>query len=773
MKIKNMSSYTKFTFFILAFLIIVVIGIGTSYVKAPPPPTGQQFYIKGGKANKYCTVNATNKHVQCLNDTPNGLASTFVVENMGNGTHAIKSTSTNQYCTDFGDRISCGSDKAQAWEKFHWVDQSGAKFSLTGPKSGAKKLYCADEGSRIKCNRSSAGAWETFTLEMAPSPANPSSASVSIKPPEGASVVCNDGTGMVYRFMNGKLHHYPNPDIAKSWNPSWDKNILTFSAEECATVPKGEPLKMANPLSLPEGPISLLGPGLNKYCGVNPSSNSIECNLDATTTGLSSFRFQSMGDGTYALKNNSTNKYCRDTGSGIVCDSAQPLTHEKFHVVKGSATNTFSLTGPKSGTKRLYCADEGTRIVCNRNRAGPGEIFKHEPFRIMSVTPTEGASVSCGDGKVYRYMNGNLHHYPTPDIASSWNSSWDKNILTLTAEACAKFPKGDPLKMANPMSVPEGPLSLRGGGRDNRYCGVDTSKNIQCNLEATENTDSQFFFESMGDGTYALKNKTTNQYCRDTGDQINCSSAQPLKHEKFHYVKGTSPNTFSLTGPKSGTKRRFCADEGNRVICNRERAGPGEIFTHDTFRIMPAPVKPSSATVPSPASVQPSVPQGSFSLRGGGVDNKYCGLDESNNIQCNLDTVNETSEFVVEDLGDGTYALKNKSTNQYCTDNGDNVRCSSDQVKSWEKFHWVNGTNPNTFSLTGPKSGRKRLYCADEGNRIVCNRQKAGPGEMFTHETYAPENTDSTTVDEDENPVVADGGGFWTSFFLLFASWFS
>jgi hypothetical protein len=216
----------------------------------------------------------------------------------------------------------------------------------------------------------------------------------------------------------------------------------------------------------------------------------------------------------------------------------------------------------------------------------------------MPVTPPEGASVNCEDNTqaVYRYMNGTLHLYPSPEIASSWNSSWNKNILTLSTEACAKFPKGDPLKMANPLSVPEGPISLRGGGKG-QYCGVDASKNIQCNLEATENTDSQFFFESTGgDGTYALKNQTTNQYCRDTGDAIVCDSVQILSHEKFPFVEGTSPNTFSMTGPKSGTKRRFCADEGNRIVCNRERAGPGEIFTYDTYRVMPPNIDGSLET---------------------------------------------------------------------------------------------------------------------------------------------------------------------------------
>lgn len=63
---------------------------------------------------------------------------------------------------------------------------------------------------------------------------------------EGASVMCNDGTQAVYRYMNGMLRLYPTAEIALSWNNAWDKDIVTLSAEACAKIPKGVPLNMAS-----------------------------------------------------------------------------------------------------------------------------------------------------------------------------------------------------------------------------------------------------------------------------------------------------------------------------------------------------------------------------------------------------------------------------------------------------------------------------------------------------------------------------------------------
>jgi hypothetical protein len=139
----------------------------------------------------------------------------------------------------------------------------------------------------------------------------------------------------------------------------------------------------------------------------------------------------------------------------------------------------------------------------------------------------------------------------------------------------------------------------------------------------------------------------------------------------------------------------------------------------------------------------------------GGRGKQYCGVDSTtSSIQCNFaGATDDTTQFVVEDLGDGTFALKNMYTGQYCSDRGDKIECNKDEIGAWEKFHWIDQSE-STFSLTGPKSGVKRLFCADEVNRIVCNRGKAGPWETFTIGTSTP--LPSTTIVTDADTITSE-----------------
>ena len=132
----------------------------------------------------------------------------------------------------------------------------------------------------------------------------------------------------------------------------------------------------------------------------------------------------------------------------------------------------------------------------------------------------------------------------------------------------------------------------------------------------------------------------------------------------------------------------------------------------------------------------PPPPSQAVHIRGGRF-NKFCGVDGNKNVHCNHDATNDITTFFVEPQADGRYALKNKFTNQYCQDNGDKLTCNRGQALEQEKFHWRDQPEPNTFAMTGPKSGSKRLYCSDEGNRIACNRQSVGGWEKFTYHAVA------------------------------------
>lgn len=57
----------------------------------------------------------------------------------------------------------------------------------------------------------------------------------------------------------------------------------------------------------------------------------------------------------------------------------------------------------------------------------------------------EGQAIKCTNdkNKVYRYTNGQLRHYPSPQIASSWDKNWDKFVV----KDCRGVTIGAPMQM--------------------------------------------------------------------------------------------------------------------------------------------------------------------------------------------------------------------------------------------------------------------------------------------------------------------------------------
>ena len=116
------------------------------------------------------------------------------------------------------------------------------------------------------------------------------------------------------------------------------------------------------------------------------------------------------------------------------------------------------------------------------------------------------------------------------------------------------------------------------------------------------------------------------------------------------------PNgVYTLRGGRGG---KLCADEGNRVICNRDAVGAWEKFTIN---------KEGNA----------------YTLRGG-RNGKLC-ADEGNKITCNRDAVGAWEKFTVEKHGD-KFSLKGGRNQKYCADDSHTVQCNRDAVLGWEKF---------------------------------------------------------------------------------------
>jgi hypothetical protein len=68
--------------------------------------------------------------------------------------------------------------------------------------------------------------------------------------PVGESVRCGDGTGTIYRhWSEGELRPYLSPEVAASWNATWNQNIYDLSADQCASMLRGPPVQMKDSYS--------------------------------------------------------------------------------------------------------------------------------------------------------------------------------------------------------------------------------------------------------------------------------------------------------------------------------------------------------------------------------------------------------------------------------------------------------------------------------------------------------------------------------------------
>lgn len=112
---------------------------------------------------------------------------------------------------------------------------------------------------------------------------------------------------------------------------------------------------------------------------------------------------------------------------------------------------------------------------------------------------------------------------------------------------------------------------------------------------------------------------------------------------------------------RGGRHGKWCADEGNKVICNRNH-----ILSWETFEVVDAG-------------------SGRIGLRGG-RHRKMC-ADEGNKVVCNRNHLLSWEKFRVEDAGSGRIALRGGRNGRLCADEGHNVVCNRNAIGSWERFH--------------------------------------------------------------------------------------
>ena len=135
----------------------------------------------------------------------------------------------------------------------------------------------------------------------------------------------------------------------------------------------------------------------------------------------------------------------------------------------------------------------------------------------------------------------------------------------------------------------------------------------------------------------------------------------------------------------------------------------------------------------------------------GGKDGKYCAVD-SDIIKCNYvpNSFDSLEKFKLTKNSNGTYSFK--GGNKYCADEDNRIICNRGGIGGWERFK-ISKNSDGTYSLKGGKGGK---YCADEGNTIKCNRGGIGSWERFKIGKY---NKPNLSLRAGNSGAQLDGGG--------------
>jgi hypothetical protein len=241
----------------------------------------------------------------------------------------------------------------------------------------------------------------------------------------GQSIKCSSSEKGLYRYTNNQRRWYPNPEIAKSWDPNWGSPQIV----DCTGIPEG-PMMIFN---VKEGdPIKCSG-DLNNVAVYRFTKNqrrlypdpdiakSWDLDYDATKTVID----------------------C----TGIPKGSA--MKFREGHPIKCSDLNNVAVYRFTQNQRRLYpnpsiASSWDTDYDATKIVIGCSGIPEGPKMTMFNLDIKDGQTIKCGEDEktVYRYgKNKQLRLYPTPEIASSWDHP-DYATTETVIEDCAVFPLG-------------------------------------------------------------------------------------------------------------------------------------------------------------------------------------------------------------------------------------------------------------------------------------------------------------------------------------------
>ncbi|KAJ0411164.1 hypothetical protein ATCC90586_005021 [Pythium insidiosum] len=265
--------------------------------------------------------------------------------------------------------------------------------------------------------------------------------------PNGRAVKCGPTEGAIFRFVEGVIRHYPSPAIAGSWDPNWANPLVI----DCTRVARGS--DMADRTALSQ---RYLVEGQSIRC--HPLDPAVYRLADGELRLYPSVEVAASWDANWA---NPVLLDCTGIPRGPDLEMRlwSPGVLAEGQPVKCGPRNdeVYRHTG---GMLRWYPSvaiaaswdsnwARWTIIDCTSLPRGPDMALK-VPFL------ANGQSVKCdrSEAAVYRYADGQIRLYPSPDIATSWDPSWGSAIVI----DCSRIPRGPdlPAKLAVPARLAEG-----------------------------------------------------------------------------------------------------------------------------------------------------------------------------------------------------------------------------------------------------------------------------------------------------------------------------
>lgn len=109
---------------------------------------------------------------------------------------------------------------------------------------------------------------------------------------------------------------------------------------------------------------------------------------------------------------------------------------------------------------------------------------------------------------------------------------------------------------------------------------------------------------------------------------------------------------------KGSRNERFCTDDPNGVICNRDEPGPLEIFTVQHLK------------------------GEEYAIRGQ-HSGQWCSLTTTG-MRCESPTVGDWEVFKLHPLGDGKYGIQSNRNHKWCVDSGHGLVCDVPSMYGWD-----------------------------------------------------------------------------------------